>query len=761
MLRVQLINDYLGSIVLDKEDPIDINEVTKTLKRSEKYDGIVFEIVIELSFISEGRAFIKQSYEIGGGIDAEVFVNIYDRDPNNREWELYYTGQINYERYELDEDKVVITIEQTGFQRRLLNLSNTKVDLETQISENGIVLPPQNVQEILFHSKIIDKQYKAAPGSLEEYIQGGVNSLTIDRGGALGLEKDVGLMAYGQFDTNDAQLDDIEESFQTLSNFVTSDLDYATLINCNTDSEYTAVFTQELISKIGPNLVAQEDGNLNGIVNIHLKPKIIGTNEGGDIDICGNGTVGSWEVVAWMVIVNDLNEIKTVNRIGTWNTPGCGLYEREGEFEEHSIIINEDLDRGDSVYLFSTYRVWGTYKNVDLLERGYIYYSYGVEYGNNFIVDFKQSTTFEPTTVQCIMIHEAVERCVQRYTNQIECFRSPILGRTDIGYEEDGELALIAITNGNRIRSAEDKQVFASFNDLIEFINMVGCIGFSVEKDESGKSIVVLDKKERFFDKDTIAVSLGKVRGVKKVVAPERYFNKITIGYSGKIDIKQVNGVDEFNTIRNYTLPIFNTKNDLPISTAIRASGYQIENQRRLQITTKDSNQDDDLFCVSVVRTDDGGYRSKRTEDYEHFENINQSETGYNYDLTPGRAILKWSRIMASNLIRHKGIKQAVFSYGEGNYLAATKKLNEPEVRENNSIDLSEVEPIWDNEDYILKDVPLSRDQEKALSQNPRGVVQFEDRFGNLMEGFISTKGVEIDSNTGKGDFTLWRVYRK
>ena len=158
-LRFTLFNSNLGQLVIDKADPIDINAITQTVKRSKEInEGVLFEIILDVEFIKDARQYIKTAFEQTGGIDAEVQVTVYEYEPNLRKWEIYATGQIDFRQYELSEDRVKVNINQTGFQTRALNLIERDVDIETTTTENGLGLTAQETHTIPFHSKVILKQ---------------------------------------------------------------------------------------------------------------------------------------------------------------------------------------------------------------------------------------------------------------------------------------------------------------------------------------------------------------------------------------------------------------------------------------------------------------------------------------------------------------------------------------------------------------------------------------------------------------------------
>lgn len=87
-------------------------------------------------------------------------------------------------------------------------------------------------------------------------------------------------------------------------------------------------------------------------------------------------------------------------------------------------------------------------------------------------------------------------------------------------------------------------------------------------------------------------------------------------------------------------------------------------------------------------------------------------------------------------------------------------KTGESVIAENQSFDLTDVEPLYDNMNYefICK---LTRDQWVKIKANPYGYIEFQDKDNNDLEGFINDKGTTHDGNKNQGTFSLRKVYRK
>jgi len=288
-------------------------------------------------------------------------------------------------------------------------------------------------------------------------------------------------------------------------------------------------------------------------------------------------------------------------------------------------------------------------------------------------------------------------------------------------------------------------------------MRVIACADFGFETDENGNRIFVLEKKDYFYNKNVRCISLGRVYDVRRSVIPTRFYNQIEIGYTAKIDVKQINSTDEFNTRRKWIIPIINTKQSLEVLTDVITSGYLIESQRRLLNTTEDGKYDDSNFAVTLLSDGEGGYVTKKDQGYEEINNVLFSDTGYNYDLSPARILKNWFKIIASSLIRSQN-KTLKFSYGEVNYIMTSRKTGEVDVVAENGDFALTVEPIWDNEEYRFTRKQISSDQIQLIKQNLNGYVEFQDRDDTKMQGFIQS--IDYDANEHTADFTLLKVYR-
>lgn len=766
-LRFQFVNSVLGPIIVEKADPIGINSITTNIKRSADNDGVLYEIVLDLDFIKDGRDYLIACYEQGGGIDAIVDAYIYDFDPNARRWELYFQGSVNYARYDVTEDRAMITLEQTGLTRSVMNALDIDIDLETLVSRNGSALPAQETETIPFHPKSILKQTIAGTGvkneagevEYPEFLQTDVFSQEHLPGLDTNYRERV---IYGNMATDRKTQDELSTVF-TLP-FGWSNMETMGIIGpASVDDYLDWLEANPTFGRVSEVYKADEAGDVDIDIVLPLRHKVQASDISGDVDLCGeDGALGQIELHAWYEVRNSENLILDIQHIGSWDMAGCGDNLREGVFETKTFALTGvTLSVGWKVYVYETTRVYGNYHNTDIGEESVEHHFY-IKAQDGYKIQITSATTFPVTRGKVVLLHEAFQRASQYVTNQLDCFRSTLLGRPEIAlpanwdaYTVDGDAALLAWTNGNNIRQ-RDKQVITTISDLLEFVNMAYYTGFGFEI-IAGKQVLVVERRQHFFRKTEKILSLGSVANPKKSIAAIRFANQIEYGYAGKVDIGQVNAIDEYNTIRRSTIPIVNTKNALKKSVKVRAGGYQIEYERRLSNKTEDGKLDDENFVVSVIRDGDD-FKTKKDEGYIAITGVVDSPSGYNYDISPARCLQNWFPHIAAMLIRSSD-KTIKFSGGEVNFLMTSQKTGEAfPIAENGIFDLTDVEPIWDCETYTLQDVPFNRNQLKLVNANPYGYIEFNDRFGNIYEGFILN--IQHDPNKGNADFELLKVFR-
>jgi len=740
MLKAQLLHPSQLALTVNP-DPEGMDELELAIKRSDVNDGVFFEFTLNLAFNKAARAFIH-SVEAVEGIDAEVTCNIFQYDPNLYEQKNIYTGQIKMSNFKLAELDLETNIEQTGFERNFINLSERDLNLESLISENGITIPATPIENIVFHSKDIVKRIDVSPIDETEFLQGGQINFQFDACGTPGgCTRSRSGTVFGNIDGSDTVARELETNF-------------------NLGWGFNSIAFNEIYQ-------AQESGLAQIDISLNLKHRVTANRVGGDVDVsgCGNDDLGQIVIAAFYSHVDSEDNIKVSQQIGTaWVIPTCpGSTTFESAFELKTFQQTDAvIEVGDKIAIFYTLTVSADYTQSFLAASSTMSHELGIEaIKATTFIRISQNTVFPPTTSKVIMIYEAANKMCQFMTNKQDCFRSDFFGRTDtvVTQAQDGPGSLLAITNGSNIRGV-DTDIFTNWVDFFQSLSSLYCLGWGFEILDDGTQIIRLEPKPFFYDKNIKLLTLGQVTDLFRTHDTSRYFGSIEYGYPKLENIKQINGIDEFNEVRKQSSPLSKTKGKLDIRSIYRAAGFEIESQRRLKNTNEDSRLDDEIFLVTVIR-DGGGFKTERDELFSQFNNVFSPETIYNARISPGRNLQNWAKILGGNLI--KGTKKEyAFAFGSFNYIMTSQITGELLVDENAGLNTL---PAIDNNEVIYYpeiyefEHELTRDQYQILRANPKGFISFEDWNGNESEGFLLQVDYKLEEN--KGTFTLLRLYRK
>jgi hypothetical protein len=711
MLRVKFNSSALGPYTVSP-DSIDLDKLDQTLERSRSQgDGVTYEYSLDLSFTKGAKDYLKKAYAQAGGIEAAVEVTIEEYNPNTFKWEELGVGKVKFTNREVDAEKFKTSIEQTGFERNVLNLLDVDVDLETLVSENGGALPAIESITLPLHSKTILLKFRGEP------------------------------------------VPETVESPEIV-----------------TDALVTYYFAVPVTPSL--NEIARYYGENYGLGPSFEEPTSISKYDfkietAGSHEIKINRLLHQFTVLPAGLAGDDYTITRKVKFI--YGKPGDytseDLYSETDVFTGLDPIITEinlsgitrtvDLTIDDEVYIFVEITV-----DLDAL---FFLYDYIAQ---NFLdsapelktdLEINSASTYPATTTKAYLIFEALQKAVQFYTNELDPFKSDFFGRTENGYAADGPGSLVALAGGRAIRKLENDTTFVNLQEIYNTsLRPVFCLGLGFQT-IAGALKVVIEPLSYFYNKDSLILDLGVVSKFKVRNNLKGYYNTVEAGFA-KLDIQQTNAIDEFLTLRRFKDALTQISAKLTITSKYKASGYEIESQRRQIGSTKDSKLDEANFLISVIR-DGLGYLAKRTEGYTTVSNLFDADTVYNLDFSPARIVRNWGQVLAASLISITN-KVLAFTSGEGNYFLTTRKTDElVDVVENGPVDLSAAEPLWENDIHTFEK-PLTRDQMAIIRANPYGYFIYREiEGGPQLEGYLLK--VARDSGKKLGTFETLKVYRK
>lgn len=758
MYQFVLKND--NAILEVQNDPIGWDEGTFNFKRSKTDgDGVFKSFTIGLTWVKDGADFIKTIYELEG-IEANIEVEIYVQDASVLKWVQVLVGRLNLSDYDVDLSRgrleVRAPIEFEDAIVRFLNLRDKKVNFSSAKNYLGSAIPAASHITSLMHTKPLEESYDA--GLANDVLNTFINSVNIGASEPGDVSRNVVNEFWIPFSMDQINKDTLQTPFQlgtgsttdfeNLPNFFQFAFDTKAQIiisipqtielrfdadnnkgrvNCGSDGYLFESFIYEYIFEW-----RDKDNNVKEQTLIADRSN----------SLCGAGAIQSGENIYF----------DTVQALD-----GSCRYEPGTEY---------DFKKGDKLYLYVHVRHEGNYHRL-VLE------SYNVTQIFNITVPVSELFTYiringvseyEETECEGIMVYEAFNQIATSLIGQVNSFKSNYLGRTDLGYAEDGEGALRMLTRGKNVRgrSIEDSFISASFNELLrDGFDAIDGMSFGFEYNDEGRIILRVEPIEYFYNTDNL-ITLENVSALSKKVLKEKFQTNINLGYSKWTGQKDVGTIFEINSTRQFYTGITKLNNTEDKISNLVTGSYAIESTRRLVIQSneQDGEYDEDLFCICVLRTGgDPAWRSESDENLVSSQGIANTKN-YNLRLSPVRNLIRLGRIFASTFFKNDQLSgKFEFTSGEGNFNVDYELQGEQNVYEGEDLDVDQFTPIWINEVYTFE-YPMTLDEWKIIKQAPNKLITFTYN-GTKFYGFIMDMNVNLQSpGSSKSEFKLLRAWR-
>ncbi len=615
------------------------------------------DVVLKFSKES-GKDYIDAEYALNGP-DANIVLQfgLWDGVTFEEQISIRLTLE-EYEKYHNYSEMGGSTSESIELFRTRLD---SKADLNGNRDFNDNEIAPLDDKEIVFHSKVLQKESKITKSITETASESVANNNPVSFFTVLNLSKNF----YGLLG-----LDFVEPS------------------------ELTDVYT-------GATGVTQSDFLRKSLFQYKAKERgehLI------DIDITISATI-KYTISATPELLDDvfydksdcLLKIELILRIGTSEeviyetfTTDCGddelIITDQHIVESRTKFINQNEEV--QLYLKYTYvqtlSSFVNIKSVNVLLESYLTVNQGS------FLKFTAITETRYTSGGVAMIYEAFQKCLQIVTGKKYPLISNFLGRTDIGYVNNGCGSKYSLTNGKKIRSLplEESHLKFSGNEFFNSLDAIFCCGMGIELSEGkfyftgeisdnklttqflipeydsgelifyvdgeespignvtevsilsgsgtsddpyvyswsntiddypaqlfavvvssmvGKEIVRFEKREYFYrdiELFTIPASRINKKSYRETCNSDIIFNEVHIGYK-KYPENELNTLDEFNTKHEYLLPFKTQKRKLEKFCDFITSGYAIEFQRRSQFSDEKTGKsavayDDDIFLIAL-----------------------------------------------------------------------------------------------------------------------------------------------------------------
>lgn len=426
------------------------------------------------------------------------------------------------------------------------------------------------------------------------------------------------------------------------------------------------------------------------------------------------------------------------------------------------------LANGEGLYMILEQRKVGNPGQVDL--------DITVTFDTESYILITATKSCPATNAELYLVHETLSRVSEAVTNGCVRVKSSFYGRTDsepFSFEADGCGGLRTLTSGLKIRRAEEDKFFASLKDLIEGLNAIDNIGFDITEDPDipGRSLMRIEGLDFWYQNREILRHDGVPKSDSEI-EENRHYSRIDVGYK-KWEVENVNGLDEFNSNRQYNTSIDTINQPLDITSILVAGSYPIEITRQQSFADSggaDTKYDNEIFIISMLRSD-YPYTSLQVEqgNITSPENIFSPSTIYNYRISPIRNLMRWYKSIAAGFAQlADATNKLFFSSGTGNFVAKglmTDTFCRQEnmaMQENDNVfvtqftNQADYTPFW-IPDLITYEYAMSISEYRIVKNDPYGYISVQCGNGEFLKYWI--KEIKFKPMKGKATFALRRKY--
>ena len=362
--------------------------------------------------------------------------------------------------------------------------------------------------------------------------------------------------------------------------------------------------------------------------------------------------------------------------------------------------INEvvELDEGDSFTIVCYERVDAYITGPKRVEWEYLENNLKIINDDSYI----------PTVAKALLPFEMFNRLLEKITGEKGLFKSNLFGRTDLGYNEDGEWSTLAISSGFWARGFDmgepltdengetvpPKQINISLKDAFEAFYTILPLMWAIETID-GKEFFRIEKYE-YTQQVFTGVRLGRtVNGqfqyisasnAKRTFLTDNFFTKVELGYEkGGSEYEEVFGLSAPHGKAEYNTYLMDSPANIYAKISkIRADleGYELARIKQARYyQDEDTNYDQDIFFRHLKKVGTGWYLRTWEDDFEvEPKYIYSPDTTGNLLLTPLRCTLRHGRIIATGIFKNP--------YGKLTWISSNcnSDLETDGVKENGSV---------------------------------------------------------------------------
>jgi hypothetical protein len=722
---------------LETDEPQGFADIVLNMKRDDTWHGIFFEASSsDLQFFGEAAQYLMEKKRTEG-LKADVTFRALASCGIYEEPEEILVGKLDFRKYTEtcgNTCSVTIPVEQTGCLMTLRNRYDQKVDMDSEVAFDKLTAIAQ-YDRMGFEMELPARELGLATRG---YVADEGDTFHLLAGDS-GVDHTIVRPTY---------LNKLDESLQTSN--LEPIFNYASTINSQSGIDMT------------PQLLLEEVVDcFDGDFTYEFRLKGDFTNfkpNGNNFD-----TISViLKVVTWDGVGSIFTDATIVEQFDTGLSSGGFVNSFSGSFD-HTFTGMLALADGIGLYAYIDFETDQNVIGAPI--------DWTVNFDPETYVNISAVKSCPSTIAEVYMVNEALSHATEAITDNCLKVKSDYFGRTDsqpYTSSEDGCGSLRILTSGLQIRRAEVPKFFASLKDLFDGLRGIDNIGMGIETNPfiPNAQWLRIEPVEYFYSDEEI-LSLPYAPEVKKSIQEQLHYSLIKVGYK-KWEVENVNGLDEFNSNKEFRTGLDSVNNTLDITSSLIAGGYPWEITRQQSFATTgaaDTKFDNETFIACVER-DAYGFHIEQGN-ITDAANIFSPSTAYNWRIRPYYNLMRWFKSVANsypNII--DTANKLFFSSGTGNLTATgeiagaypTCKLENSEKAENQDLhrtdfaDTTEATPLWKPE-YMTLRYLLSVKEYREIKANPYGYITVQCGTGEFIKGYI--QNINYRLTKGQADFTL------
>jgi hypothetical protein len=310
----------------------------------------------------------------------------------------------------------------------------------------------------------------------------------------------------------------------------------------------------------------------------------------------------------------------------------------------------------------------------------------------------------------------------------------------------------LLITSGNGIRNMTGAKIKTSLKEFFESMRVMLGMTYYFRMVDGQQKLILCHVDDAFID--TEIVSVTGVKDYKRSVDNGNVYNSLRFGYRDNA-YEEINGKCEFSTELEYAIETSGESKKLELVSAYRADMYGIDftliNYDGKETT--DSNSDNDTFVFHGQLVSQTPFRTYIPNRAYTDPSAMAASSAFNVALSPARCLRRQLRYIKS-LFQFSGSVLS-FASSKKDYNMTSKAPDGSAVTENDSIDLSGVQAIFDPVFHEFETI-VPTNVNELVGATPGGYVTLI-HDGKTIRGYVS----QLKENPGREKSQIWKLVQK